>query len=205
MSSGDDTLQARRMNRIYRVQKYFYDWTRPFFLPGRNALLREMNVPEGGSVLEVGCGTGRNLAVLARRRPDLSLTGLDVSSEMLSIARARPELVEWIEGTVDLLPAERNWDAIFFSYSLSMIPDWKSVVLWALSSLRPDGSLHVVDFGDFRGLPAPLRAPLGRWLDLFGVRHDAQWIQEIAAQIPHFEVRSLWGGYAIRAQASNQT
>ncbi len=43
--------------------------------------------PRGASVLDLGCGSGQFLAYLAERRPDLSITGLDLSKEMLDQGR----------------------------------------------------------------------------------------------------------------------
>ena len=84
-----------KMDSTYRVQRYFYDVTRKYYLLGRDRLLREMNVQPGETVLEVGCGTGRNLIILARRHPDARFFGLDASASML-------ETAEWkIEGPLD--------------------------------------------------------------------------------------------------------
>ena len=57
------------MDRMYRYQRYFYDLTRKYYLLGRDRLLSEMDVKPGERVLEVGCGTGRNLKILASRHP----------------------------------------------------------------------------------------------------------------------------------------
>src|SRR5579862_2442248 len=72
------------MDRIYRWQRHFYDFTRPLFLFGRDALLRRMEVRERDQVLEVGCGTARNLLKLHARRRSARLYGLDASREMLT-------------------------------------------------------------------------------------------------------------------------
>ena len=56
-----------KMDRMYHLQRHFYDATRKYYLLGRDQLLRELNVRPGETVLEVGCGTGRNLVILAKR------------------------------------------------------------------------------------------------------------------------------------------
>ncbi|KAB2875016.1 MAG: class I SAM-dependent methyltransferase, partial [Pseudorhodoplanes sp.] len=81
------------MDRIYRHQRHIYDVTRRFFLLGRDAALRELQPPRPGAVLEIGCGTGRNLIAAARRYPQALFCGIDISNEMLkscrrSVARA---------------------------------------------------------------------------------------------------------------------
>ena len=84
---------AQHMDAIYRYQRYIYDATRKYYLLGRDRLIDELAPPPGGSVLEVACGTGRNLIKGARRYPDAHFFGFDISAAMLdtaqgSIARA---------------------------------------------------------------------------------------------------------------------
>ena len=55
------------------------------------------------------------------------------------------------------------------SYALSMIPPWREALGRALDVVAPGGALHVVDFGDCAGLPAPFKAALRRWLAAFDV------------------------------------
>ena len=50
-----------------------------------------------------------------------------------------------------------------------MIPPWREALAGAVARLSPGGSLHIVDFGDQAGLPAPFRFALVRWLALFHV------------------------------------
>ena len=86
-AAGSPTADAL-MDRIYGRQRHIYDLTRKYFLLGRDALIAELEPPAGGSVIEIGCGTGRNLIAAARAYPDAAFFGLDVSSAMLSTARA---------------------------------------------------------------------------------------------------------------------
>src|SRR5450432_1077048 len=81
------------MNRNYRHQRHVYDFTRKYYLLGRDRLIAELNARDGARVLEIGCGTGRNLIAAARKYPGARLFGVDISTEMLtsairSIARA---------------------------------------------------------------------------------------------------------------------
>jgi S-adenosylmethionine-diacylgycerolhomoserine-N-methlytransferase len=56
------------MNHIYSKQRHIYDATRKFYLLGRDQMIMGLRPPNGGSVLEIGCGTGRNLVVAAGTR-----------------------------------------------------------------------------------------------------------------------------------------
>jgi len=169
------------MDRMYRIQRYFYDLTRKFYLLGRDQLLAEMNVQPGERVLEAGCGTARNLIILAKRHRAAKFYGLDASAAMLETAQtkvdgARIENIELktaladdftFDGTFGL--AEK-FDKIFFSYSISMIPPWRESIDNALRNLKPGGELFIVDFYDQLDLPGPFRRFLKWWLAKFHVK-----------------------------------
>jgi len=76
---GVGGVHAAHMDGIYRYQRYIYDATRKYYLLGRDLLLDELRPPMGGTVLEIGCGTGRNLILAARRYPSARLYGFDIS------------------------------------------------------------------------------------------------------------------------------
>ena len=77
------------MDRIYRSQRHIYDATRKYYLFGRDRMIAGLELSEGGTVLEIGCGTGRNLALIGKRWPGARLFGLDISAEMLKSADAK--------------------------------------------------------------------------------------------------------------------
>ena len=60
---------AGLMDRVYRRQRHVYDASRKYYLVGRDEMLARLNVPATGSVLEIGCGTGRNLVKAAGLYP----------------------------------------------------------------------------------------------------------------------------------------
>jgi S-adenosylmethionine-diacylgycerolhomoserine-N-methlytransferase len=176
-SSPDATL---RMNRMYRWQRFIYDATRRYYLLGRDSLIAGLKPAAGASILEIGCGTGRNLVQTARRYPGTRLFGIDVSTEMLTSATSAArrcglaDRIRLAHGDAIALDARAlfgvtSFDRIFISYSLSMIPDWPRVLERAVVHLAEGASLHVVDFGGQEQLPQSSRALLFRWLSLFDV------------------------------------
>jgi S-adenosylmethionine-diacylgycerolhomoserine-N-methlytransferase len=166
---------------MYRYQRYFYDATRKYYLLGRDRMIAEMNPQPGETVLEIGCGTGRNLIVLAQRYPQTSFFGLDASSEMLATAQAKIDTKGlrnvWLRtaladdfGFRETFRLANPFDAIFFSYSLSMIPGWQESIALALQNLSRGGRLYIVDFYDQGELPVWFRQLLKHWLKRFHVQ-----------------------------------
>src|ERR1700741_3776770 len=76
------------MDGVYRWQRHIYDLTRKYYLLGRDRLIDGLDVPQDGTVLELGCGTGPNIALPPRRYPGPRFFGLDISAEMLETANA---------------------------------------------------------------------------------------------------------------------
>lgn len=171
---------AVAMDRMYRHQRHIYDFSRKFYLLGRDRLIERLNARDGDNVLEIGCGTGRNLIAIANRYRGVQLFGLDVSAEMLtsaqySIARAglsgRIKVQQADAATFDPFSVlERaQFERVVISYCLSMIPAWPCVLEAAVKLLLPGGELHIVDFGDQEQLPRWCRSGLRLWLSLFHV------------------------------------
>jgi S-adenosylmethionine-diacylgycerolhomoserine-N-methlytransferase len=169
------------MDRMYRMQRYFYDLTRKYYLLGRDQLLDDMNVQPGERVLEAGCGTARNIIILAKRHQDTRFYGLDASTAMLETAQAKVDgsRVRNIELRTaladdftfdDTFNLTEKFDKIFFSYSISMIPPWRESIENALKNLKPGGELFIVDFYDSRDLPGPFSSFLKWWLSKFHVK-----------------------------------
>ena len=169
----------QRMDRMYRVQRHFYDITRAYYLLGRNERIVALKPPEDGSILEIGCGTGRNLVQLARSYPDATIFGVDISDQMLFSAantverqglRQRVKLAQGdatnFNGSAFGKP---SYDRVLFSYTLSMIPDWQMALSAAADLLSERGELHVVDFGPCTGLPGLAKTSLYAWLKRFHV------------------------------------
>ena len=166
---------AALMDSVYRGQRHIYDLTRKYYLFGRDRLIGGLGARPGSTVLEIGCGTGRNLAGVARRWPGVAMYGLDLSGEMLKSARAAlggSAVLALGDATAFSAPAlfgRAGFDRVILSYATSMIPDWQAALQQAVAVLAPGGSLHVVDFGDLSGLPSLLRAALRAWLAWFYV------------------------------------
>lgn len=171
---------AELMDDVYRGQRHIYDFTRKYYLLGRDRLIREMDVPDGGTVLEIGCGTGRNLARIGKSYPGARLYGLDISEQMLKSALAnlrnarcaqRTELARADAAHFDALQlfGRARFDRIMFSYTLSMIPEWQAALRQSVTLLSTQGRIHIVDFGVQERLPGWFGHSLQAWLRKFHV------------------------------------
>ncbi|WP_051241608.1 class I SAM-dependent methyltransferase [Stappia stellulata] len=211
----DSVAGAALMDRIYGWQRPIYDLTRKYYLLGRDRLLSELAPPDGGTVLELGCGTARNLILAARRHPHARFFGIDLSSEMLAEARkaiAKAGLERRISvaqgdatrfDTLGLFGVA-TFDRVFLSYAVSMIPDWPRAIEAGAGALAGDGSrLSLVDFGRMEAYPGVFRAPLRAWLAAFHVspRDGIETTLETTAEPlgGTVDCRSLFGGYAVYA------
>jgi len=207
---------ATLMDRMYRRQRHIYDLSRKYYLVGRDEAIARLAPRAGDSVLEIGCGTGRNLIKAARAYPDARFHGLDVSREMLDTAGAAIRRAG-LDGRIAVAQGDATafdpaalfgrgmFERVMISYALSMIPPWRETLARALDAVAPGGSLHVVDFGGCAGLPAAFKAGLRRWLAAFDVtpRDDlAATLAALAAARGLSASAEDWrGGYAMLAVA----
>ncbi len=212
---SDTGAAARKMDGIYRRQRFIYDATRRYYLLGRDRLIDDLRVPPGGTVLEVGCGTARNLILAGQRYQDARLFGLDVSEEMLRTAR-KSVASSGLSGRITLAAGDAtafnagtlfgtgSFDRVMISYALSMIPAWPDVVRNAAACLAPNGVLLVVDFGDFGDYPTLLRRAQHAWLRRFSVTPIPAFENKIAALAVQLGcaagTEKLYGGYAVLAR-----
>ncbi|AFL53057.1 S-adenosylmethionine-diacylgycerolhomoserine-N-methyltransferase [Sinorhizobium fredii] len=200
---------ARLMDRMYRYQRYIYDFTRKYYLFGRDTLIRELGAARDSSVLEVGCGTGRNLAMIGDLYPEARLFGLDISAEMLATAKAklrrqgRADVNLRIADATNFTAAsfgEEGFDRVVISYALSMIPDWQEAIDAAVEALNPGGSLHIADFGQQEGWPGGFRRILQAWLERFHVTPRESLFDVMRAKAERdsavLELKSIGRGYA---------
>jgi len=162
--AGDPVLVSDRRRladvraaRAHEAAAYFkanapnWERLRSLHVPERNVeatILNALGPPDLESVLDAGTGTGRMLELLA---PHISRgVGVDVSQEMLSIARDRLKDAPHCQlrlGDVYRLPfLEQDFDAVLFHQVLHYLDDPAAALREALRVLRPGGRMLIVDF-----------------------------------------------------------
>ncbi|ARN82552.1 class I SAM-dependent methyltransferase [Methylocystis bryophila] len=208
---------AALMDRMYRPQRRIYDLTRKHYLLGRDETIDALSPPPGAHVLEICCGTGRNLIRASRLYPQARFYGMDISAVMLDEAREQAARrksgapIVFAEGDATDFDAQAlfgvpRFERIFISYALSMIPAWRDALAHAFDLLTPEGELHVVDFGDQAGLPLWFRIALARWLARFHVQPRRNLANDFAAQAQARGLAhrhdALYRGYAFHEVAA---
>ena len=140
--------RTQRWNRYWDKKSRSYDremqfMERTLFGDSRSWACSQAN----GDVLEVAVGTGLNLPAYPSR---VRLTGIDLSEEMLAIARTRArELgrrVELQQGDAHELGfAEATFDTVVCTFGLCAIPNIDAALDEMTRVLKPDGRLILVD------------------------------------------------------------
>jgi S-adenosylmethionine-diacylgycerolhomoserine-N-methlytransferase len=179
---------AASLEAFYAPQAASYDRFRERLLRGRGELMAELTLPARARLVELGAGTGSNLDLLGDRvRECYSVELVDLCPSLLAHARARaarfPNVRVIAADACDYRP-ENPADCVVFSYSLSMIPDWRRALGNAMEMLRPGGQLAVVDFMLPSAVNPVLRAFWRNWFGHDGVRLDDAHVSTLGQLLP---------------------
>ena len=192
MSRNADSLRG-----YYRWHAKFYDLTRWAFLFGRRGLIATVagHIEAPRRILEIGCGTGKNLVALAEAFPAAQITGLDLAADMLDRARVK---IAPVADRVDLLhrpydgpvaEEDAKFDLIVISYALSMInPGFDEVISLCRRDLSEGGVIAVVDFHETRW------TWFRKWMGVNHVRMEGQILVQLDAGFEAV-VRTIGRGY----------
>jgi demethylmenaquinone methyltransferase/2-methoxy-6-polyprenyl-1,4-benzoquinol methylase len=100
-----------------------------------------------GHVLELACGTGLFTRVIAPRVA--RLTAIDASTEVIEINRARVDAgnVDYVQADLFAWRPTQRYDAVFFSFWLSHVPEQRFAEFWQLvaAALAPGGAVYLID------------------------------------------------------------
>lgn len=190
------TSHAEALSAFYAPQARHYDRFRERLLQGREALIERLPLADGARIVELGGGTGRN-AEFFRSKLDRveSLTIVDVCAPLLAQARERalgiPQL-RIVEADATTYQPDEPVDVVYFSYALTMIPDWRAAIANAVAMLKPGGVLGVVDFhvserrvpDGFAQHGALTRAFWPIWFRHDGVRVSSRHFPELRRLLP---------------------
>jgi phosphatidylethanolamine/phosphatidyl-N-methylethanolamine N-methyltransferase len=170
---GDEPVGLSRVHveRSYRRYAPIYDFLFGASLgQGRDAMAKLVSSLAPTNILEVGVGTGLTL----RRYPTTArVTGIDVSQEMLAVARGRVKSGDEDRILLDVMDAEamafpdNHFDCVTLPYVLSVTPDPDRLVAEVRRVCKPGGHIVVVNHFSGQSSWRPLEAlarPLAKWL-----------------------------------------
>lgn len=126
-----------------------YDETIIYKNPRNNyeIMLKKLDLVEGSSILDVGCGTGGMLKLITDKYQNIKAYGIDLSDEMIKIARKKlSNDVKLSVGDSECLPfLDNNFDVIICMESFHHYPNPSSVLQEFKRVLKPNGILLICD------------------------------------------------------------
>ncbi|HVL36558.1 MAG TPA: class I SAM-dependent methyltransferase [Burkholderiales bacterium] len=183
-------MQIEAVKAAYRRYANIYDAVfGPVLQPGRKAVMQVLDLRPGQRVLEVGVGTGLSLPLYP---PDVRVTGIDVSHEMLE--RARKRVAQRKLANVDGLhemDAERmdfpdaSFDKVVAMYVVSVVQEPAKLLKELHRVCKPDGEIFIVNHvRSSNPLVGRVEKSLARFSNQLGFH-------------PDFELRNLVNGFAL--------
>jgi SAM-dependent methyltransferase len=195
----------RRYNKLAPIFVVF-EWL--FLLPPgiRRKAVRRLHLKSGDRVLEIGCGTGRNLSYLVEAiGRDGHVYGVDLSEGMLAKAKELSGRRRW--SNVTLLHADaaeyclpEPVDGAIFSLSYAVMPHRRQVLRHAWNQLKQGGRLIIMDARLPSGLVGRLYRPIAMWLMKLTVlgNPDVDMLDDLRELAGNIEVDELmFGSYFI--------
>lgn len=133
----------------------------------RRQLVQSMSVRPGDAVLDVATGTADVALALAKRYPNITLTGLDPSAAMLRVAQRKvlahklADRIELVSGDAQALPfADNTFASACISFGIRNVPDRQRGLEQMLRVVKPGGRICVLELGEPED---GFLAPLVRW------------------------------------------
>jgi ubiquinone/menaquinone biosynthesis C-methylase UbiE len=106
------------------------------------AMLRVADLQPDQALLDVACGTGIVARTAVANIPRLHVVGVDLNVEMLAVARANDDLVDWEQASADQLPFSGGmFDVVTCQQGMQFFPDPGAAVMEAERVLALDGRL----------------------------------------------------------------
>ena len=139
-------LPSYAMNQASFPEMYERHLVGPLFQPWAELTVEEIELSPGDRVLDIACGTGI-VARVAKQRlgDDTCVVGIDLSPDMLAVARAVAPGIDWRQGNASALPLhdEERFDAVVCQQGLQFFPDKPAAVAQMRRALVQGGELAV--------------------------------------------------------------
>lgn len=152
-------LSGQELVHLYRRRAKHYDFTaQAYYLVGfrewayREKAVKALALKRGSTVVEIGCGTGLNFALLHEAvGQEGKIIGVDLTDSMLSVARQRIREKGW--SNVDLVQSDAalfdfptGVNGIISTFAITLVPAYEEVIRAGAEALVPGGRFVILDF-----------------------------------------------------------
>ena len=132
-------------------------------------IVQSMNKYDCQSIVDLGSGTGALARVLAKN--EFSVTGIDASSQMISVARKKsPDSINFILADITSID---HTDMVFDAANISLVlhPNSTETISRILSKaknlIKPDGVVFITDYGNGNGFSGRMASGLMQVIESF--------------------------------------
>lgn len=183
MDNNPPTITQENVKGAYRFYAPIYNFLFGRVLePGRKALLNEVSLIQPKTLLEIGVGTG---LLLPQYPPNCDVTGIDISEDMLAIAKKAANL---LPGNIHLLQmnAEQlsfeneSFDCVVIPYVLSVTPNPIQLISEARRVCKNEGFIIIVNHFSGSGYWRMLEKLTSRFAKKIGFRSEFSYEEQIA-------------------------
>jgi phosphatidylethanolamine/phosphatidyl-N-methylethanolamine N-methyltransferase len=176
-------LSIDHVIKTYRLYAPLYDWLFGAVLaPGRKALAEAVSRMRPGNILEVGVGTG---LMLGQYPQETAIVGIDISSEMLGIARKRAANLPQYQIKLLEMDAEKLnfpdgfFDCVAVPYVLSVTPHPERLIAEIRRVCRKDGTIFILNHFSGSRFWYLLERAVSSLANKIGFRSDFSYDQQI--------------------------
>ncbi len=139
----------KKIRKVYGRAAKNYDKFWDFYIvPSYSKTLTRVDLQKGSKILDLGCGTGALLKILEDRFPSSELTGIDLTEEMLAVAKQKlSDNVELLLGSATNLPFDsKSFDWVIMSNVIGHLSDKKTALKEAHRVLKNPGKIVITDW-----------------------------------------------------------
>ncbi|RUV66301.1 methyltransferase domain-containing protein, partial [Mesorhizobium sp. M5C.F.Ca.IN.020.14.1.1] len=140
------TLPSYAMNQASFPQMYERWLVGPLFRPWAEMALDELELSSGDRLLDIACGTGIVARVARERLGEAGyIVGVDISPDMLAVARAVESAIDWRQGNAGELPLRNGetFDVVVCQQGLQFFPDRPAAAAQMRRALAKGGRLAI--------------------------------------------------------------
>ncbi len=150
-----DTSGAEATNNWHQL----LDLQTKMFLPYEVSFYLNSNIwKKAKSILDVGCGNGSYVSRISKFFPEKSYTAIDVSSELISIAKNELSAsnIRFQQDALETFSEHKSFDVVIMRLVVQHLKDFPSILQQVSYLLKPGGTLLIIepDLKKFQNWPS---------------------------------------------------